>query len=348
MAVWDMNALSWRGALSHKDYLDREVYLTTVPLACEKGVSHWILVDSSLPPNNRQILASCESLRKRALVAQNGKVTEVITHGIGSVFCNPEFRGRKYPSRMMSEIGKKVQNWQTEKYECKFSILFSDIGTKFYAGFGWKPFPSTHITIPPNASAIGNGANPLHARDLPELCAWDEASIHKQLSASKDGRIHVSIIPENDQMQWFHLREEFLCFRIFGPERELPEIKGAIAGPAGSRVWAVWTRSYYGPLVPESGNTLHILRLVVEDETSPNNSEYLKGILAIAQVEANKWVLNNVELWNPTPVVKEMVQQTGLPHSEVIRDKESIASLMWYGEESEEIVWEGNEKFGWC
>ncbi|KAL3420010.1 lysine acetyltransferase (GNAT family protein) [Phlyctema vagabunda] len=350
VAVWNMNALAWRGALSHADYLDREIYLTTVPLACEKGVSHWILVDSTLPPNERQILASCESLRKRALVARNGSTKEVITHGVGSVFCDPQYRGRKYASRMMSEMAEKLKEWQTEQYECKFSILYSDIGLKFYAGFGWKPFPSTHIAIPPTSEPprAGEGARPLFSKDLPELCAWDESSIRKQLTEAKEGKIHVAIIPETDQMRWFHLREEFLCKRIFGVGPGQPYIKGALAGPAGARVWAVWTRSYYGPLVPESGNTLHILRLVVEDEASPTNAESLESILEVARIEAKTWVLNEVELWNPTAVVKQMVQDTGLPHGEVIRDKESIASLMWYGEEKEEVEWVGNEKYGWC
>jgi hypothetical protein len=40
-----------------------------------------------------------------------------------------------------------------------------------------------------------------------------------------------------------------------------------------------------------------------------------------------------------------------LEHSEVEREEESIASLMWYGEgsgASDDIEWVGNEKYGWC
>ncbi|RDW69746.1 hypothetical protein BP6252_08766 [Coleophoma cylindrospora] len=348
--VWSANSAAWKGPLTKEVYIEREKYLTTVPLNCEKGITHWILVDSTLPPDQRQILASCESLRKRAFVAQGGAVKEVITHGIGSVFCNPKYRGRKYASRMMAEVRKVLKTWQTEERDCKFSILYSDIGKSFYAGFGFKPFPSTHIALPPSSdSVIGEAVKPLQASDLPALCAWDEASIKSQLAAAKDGKIHVAIIPENDQMQWFHLREEFLCKNIFGSSKSLPTVKGALAGMPGSRVWAVWTRSYYGPLVHESGNTLHILRLVIEDESAEeSNSQALKEILGFAQREAKEWVLNEVELWNPTPGLKKLVDLTGLEHSEVVRDKESIASLMWYGEEKEEVVWVGNEKFGWC
>lgn len=150
-------------------------------------------------------------------------------------------------------------------------------------------------------------------------------------------------------MQWHHMREDFMTAKIFGRS---PAIKGALEGSPGSRVWAIWTRSFYGPLVPESGNTLHILRLVVEDDKdSKENAMKLKEILKIAQADAEEWKLGHVEVWNPTLTLKSLVEKTGLQHSEVEREEESIASLMWYGEGSgkvDEIKWVENEKFGWC
>jgi hypothetical protein len=73
--------------------------------------------------------------------------------------------------------------------------------------------------------------------------------------------------------------------------------------------------------------------------------------LEIAQAEAKEWQLGHVELWNPTNILKQIVKETGLEHSEVEREEESIASLMWYGEgsgNSADIEWVGNEKYGWC
>jgi GNAT superfamily N-acetyltransferase len=354
LATWNLNSVNWGTALSVADYLEREQYLTTVPLARNGGITHWILVDRSLPPNERPILASCESLRKPVLVSHNGVVTEAFTHGIGSVFSQPKFRGKGYASRMLRELGALLKDWQVDPktpgmQACPFSILYSDIGKKYYTKFGWVPFPSTHIAFPPTASSKPFTATPLAESDIEELCATDEKYIRRSLENAQDAKIRVALIPNHDVMQWHHKREDFVSRKIFGKS---PLIKGAIAGEVGSRVWAIWTRAFYGPLKPESGNTLHILRLVVEDEADiKTNAAKLRGILEIAQAEAKEWQLGHVELWNPTKIVKQMVKETGLEHSEVEREGESIASLMWYGEgsgTSAEIEWVGNEKYGWC
>ncbi|CZS96298.1 uncharacterized protein RAG0_05680 [Rhynchosporium agropyri] len=352
--TWNLNAVNWGTALPLPDYIEREQYLTTVPLAENGGVTHWVLVDRNLPPNKRPVLASCESLRKPILVAKGGVITEGITHGIGSVFSAPKFRGRGYASRMLKELAPVLKTWQVdpntpERQSCPFSILYSDIGTKYYAKFGWDTYPSTHFAFPPAASSTSRtDIRPLTSADIPALCAKDEEYLRKQLDIeAKDGKTHVALIPNHDSMQWHHKREEFVTSKIF---KKSPTIKGAITGEPGSQVWAVWTRAFYGPLDPKSGNTLHILRLVIEDERDEEgNVEKLKGILQIAQAEAQEWQLNEVDVWNPSEYLKGLVEKTGVESRFVVRDAESIASLMWYGEgDKEDVRWVANEKFGWC
>ena len=89
-------------------------------------------MDTSSPSStrNRTILASCETLRKRALIAREGQpVQEVISHGIGSVFCDPALRGKGYARRMLSELGKMLDTWQQQdENKADFTVLFSDIG----------------------------------------------------------------------------------------------------------------------------------------------------------------------------------------------------------------------------
>lgn len=252
----------------------------------------------------------------------------------------------------MELLGPILKDWQTVtgKVDCRFSILYSDIGKKFYTNYGWLPFPSTHIAFPPITTSSPETAKRLEYPDIEALCKWDEQRIKEDLKNLKDGKTHVAIVPDHDQMQWHHLREDFMTKKLFSRS---PTTKGAIAGKEGSRVWAIWTRSFYGPVdKPASGNTLHILRLVVEDETkTEENALALKGILEIAQKEAEEWKLNHVELWNPTTNVKDLVERTGLKHESVEREAESIASLMWYGEgdgKVDEIKWVQNEKYGWC
>ncbi|KAK2627685.1 hypothetical protein QTJ16_002331 [Diplocarpon rosae] len=349
LETWKLNSVNWGTALPLPDYLERERYLTTVPLAKDGGMTHWILVERGLPPNKRPILASCESLRKPVLVAKGGIIREGITHGVGSVFGQPKFRGKGYATRMLKELAPVLKTWQVGPTDTvPFSILYSDIGTKYYAKLGWATFPSTHISFPPAASAKAADVTPLTYPDLPALCAEDEECLRRALeAAAKDGKTHVALIPNHDCMQWHHMREDFVASRIFG---KTPAVKGALIGEPGSRVWAIWTRAFYGPLNSKSGNTLHILRLVIEDEAdTEENAQRLKGILAFAQSEAKEWQLNAVDVWNPSDTLKKLVKRTAIEAEFVVRDKESIASLMWYGDgEAADVNWVWNEKFGWC
>ena len=127
--TWKLNGSSWRGTMPLSIYLRREAHLENQAFTKDGGITFWILVDSTLPPNERPILGSCESLQKRALVARDGKVADVVSHGIGSVFCNPEYRRRGYAQRMMEELGKKLDTWKQEDgRRTDFTVLYSDIG----------------------------------------------------------------------------------------------------------------------------------------------------------------------------------------------------------------------------
>ena len=54
---------------------------------------------------------------------------DVVSHGIGSVFCNPEYRRRGYAQRMMEELGKMLDTWNQERgKKTEFTVLYSDIG----------------------------------------------------------------------------------------------------------------------------------------------------------------------------------------------------------------------------
>jgi predicted GNAT family acetyltransferase len=62
-----------------------------------------------MPPDERPILCSCETFKKRALVGivnEGGKnrVEEKIIYGIVSVFTDLVYRGKGYASRMFSAL----------------------------------------------------------------------------------------------------------------------------------------------------------------------------------------------------------------------------------------------------
>lgn len=64
IATWKLNGASWGGRLSSEAYLRREEHLANQPLTRSGGITFWILVDKNDTAAPRNILASCESLRK--------------------------------------------------------------------------------------------------------------------------------------------------------------------------------------------------------------------------------------------------------------------------------------------
>jgi len=78
---------------------------------------------------------------------------------------------------------------------------------------------------------------------------------------------------------------------------------------------------------------------------------YLKAVLEAAQAEAAEWRLNQVKLWDPTPVVQRMIAQSGIDHIVVEREEDSIASGLWYdgnGKEGAAPHWVNREHYAWC
>ncbi|KAK1715416.1 lysine acetyltransferase [Colletotrichum lupini] len=361
---------NWGAALELQEYIRRESYMTTVPVSRNGGITQWILTDPTLPPDARPILSSCESIRKTVLVAKpDGTVVDAITHAVGSVFTDPAYRGNGYASVMMNLVGAQLARWQGAEMksgerwgdirdgEVACSVLYSDIGKKFYAKHGWHPYESTHLEFPPQASpplseagegavgAVQVEASPLGYHELAELCSVDEGLIRAKL-AKKSTKTRVSLIPDLDAMLWHLMREDYMTKHIFG---QTPTVRGGVVGEHGSRVWAVWTRGYYGGLKKPEGNTMHILRLAIEDEEG-SGDEYVQGaieaLLRLARAQASEWKVNGVEMWNPEPRVRGLIEKAGIPHEFIERENDSIASLMWYGQG--EVEWVLNEKFGWC
>lgn len=375
--VWSLHHLMWGPALRLEDYLAREEFLMTVPLAKNGGVTHWILTDRNAPPDNRPIYASCESLRKRALASRlwpDGPVLQDgIAHGIASVFTNPKYRGKGYASRMMKELGPRLAEWSEGRKEPKegegeettavarslFSVLYSDIGKEFYAKNGWAAFESTHLCFKPAPAGApdtpASRAKPLGYHDLAMLCHLDEKLLRGKMLQRARGlspggqQVCAALLPDLDQFLWHLMREDFMTKHIF---HKTPTVRGASYGEAGRRIWAVWTRGYYGGLEKIEGNTFHILRVVVEDEEAcPEEyvAEGFRNIIQLAQAEAAEWRSFDIQMWNPSQLLRNAADKSGLEYTLVDREKDSIASLMWYGAEPTETVdWVANEKFAWC
>ena len=367
--IWTKTSASWRDSLTHEDYLQESLFLTTVPLARDGGMTTWILVDKKLPQDHRPILCSCESFLNRSLRSDaDGEVEDVVVHGIASVFCPPEYRRRGYAARFMTEIAKTLYIWHSDQAKVVGSVLYSDIGKTYYAKLGWQPNRTNwHVDFPPMKISKSPLTQELVEDDLAELCKRDEAIIRASMAKLADGvNKHITILPDLDHMLWHIEKEKFATERLFG---KIPRAKGAIAGPSGNQVWAIWTHRYYGhPNAKSPGNVLYILRLVVEGDESANKppstgDKYLQttlpdiqtssliAVLQHAQAEAAEWRLDQVKLWEPSPWVQHVITESKIHHCVVEREEDSIASGMWYdgkGELGTPSVWINNEHYAWC
>ncbi|KUJ07773.1 uncharacterized protein LY89DRAFT_352507 [Mollisia scopiformis] len=351
--IWNIISEEWRDALSLDEFMEESAYLLTVPLAKDGGMTMWVLVEKDSVPDQRAILATCESFRERALVSTpEGKIEDVVVHGIASVFCDPKYRGKGYPKRMLSQLAQVLRTWQLGAGEkCVGSVLYSDIGKKYYASIGWKAAPNnTHIEFPAHLHLKLDGVKMLEGKDLAQLCKEDEEMARKDLAKlSTTGRQRMMIIPDHDHMLWHHCKVKFATERLFGG---VPRFKGAIVGEPDSRIWAIWTHRFYDDPQPvPSGNVLHILRLVIEDPG--RDSEVLQAQLQLifqsAQAEAASWNLDEVDLWDPHPRVQRLVRRMDIEHAMFEREEEGIASLYWYDEEEKgRPDWIANERYAWC
>lgn len=357
-ATWKMNSQEWRGALSEEQYLAREPYLETVPLSRDGGMRHWVLTQASA--ESRTVFSSCETLRKRVLVAGpgGGEVKEEIVYGVGSVFTPPAFRGRRYGARMLVDLGTRLA------YGCEgeggrkpiASALWSDIGKTFYAKKGWKPYPSLHVSFAvPTTGADGEGradeTQAITYDNLEDFCQLDEELLRRQLAKpSGDGKTRFAFAPDYDTMRWHLYRDEYIVARVLA-DRAPSTAKGAVAGTPGRRVWVVWTRNYHDEPAETGKNKLYILRLVFEDpQAGPDDLlGPFAAVMRRAHEFARQWNLGKIDLWNPTPQAAELVKRSGLESELVEREQDSIPSLMWYGEGSvDDVDWVANEKYCWC
>ncbi len=150
LTCWTLNSVHWGGDLPLPTCLRRREHLGDQPATRDGKLTYWVLVDSlqqPTPGDPRCILASCETFRKEALVSRPGPagtgrlIEDAICHGVGSVFCREEFRGRGYAGRMMEELRRELlrqtntdlgtdadRDGSGRSSKPRFSILYSDLG----------------------------------------------------------------------------------------------------------------------------------------------------------------------------------------------------------------------------
>ena len=267
----------------------------------------------------------------------------------------------------MTEVGKALSTWRQEQGKVVANILYSDIGKSYYSELGWRPNDSNwHVEFIPRRAQRSSSVEEIREKDLAALCEADERMIRAALATPTDsGRDRFIILPDLDHKLWHIRKDDFATKYLFG---KIPQLKGAIAGTRGNRVWAVWTHRYYGqPSIEPSMNVLYILRLVLEGGESDSMSTVdsddpqrirnkeraatLKAVLRAALNEAVEWKLDYIKLWEPSSWILSKIVDSHIPHRPVVREEESIASVMMYDKTAaldRPPVWINNEHYAWC
>jgi hypothetical protein len=174
----------------------------------------------------------------------------------------------------------------------------------------------------------------------------------------------VAIIPDVATMDWHHAREDFLNKNLkLGLNLET---RGVIVESKGTPIaWCIWTHTFSDQLdeqgVPKG--TLIALRFYV-DETKSEAADAAYLMFKAIQIEAGTSHMAEANVWNPSKLIleagiraeRDQVGNVDLSEVLIEREKDSIPSLLWYGDNKKEfdpqlqhgLDWLYNEKYCWC
>ncbi|KAK5663177.1 hypothetical protein OQA88_6594 [Cercophora sp. LCS_1] len=243
-------------------------------------------------------------------------------------------------------------------YDSDCSVLYSDIGKGFYTSLGWAIYPSQQVTLyrPTTRSSRGTLRAPfehsqpqriryIESEELRGLCLLDETQLTRRFNQfPTDGRTHVAFLPTFAQMSWHLVQVDFMAEKLQGMT---PSNKGVVTDDGGS--WACWKHDW-------NDKTLKVLRIAHMNETTVEQRvDNIKVLLEAALVEASRWQLPNVVIWNPNEEMTPGSKAVGNAHPENVmvifseRMDTRLPGFRWAGGKDARLtVWEDNYAYSWC
>lgn len=306
-------------------YLARERMLAEQSLTRNGGITYWILDDGS-----GRALASVETIRRPALLAVDGTLHGMVSHGCASVFTPAGNRGKGYAKTMLTSLRPRLQTHQeAEDKRVGFSVLYSDIGKEFYRKLGWLPDRSEHISLQPSHAKEG-AARYLRPEEINGVCERDVACVRRRMAAHR-GRA-VAVLPAPSVLEWVHARSRFLMKEVL--QKDITTWGAVVDGIAA----VMWT------LKPAT-RELYIARIAVFDDDKIT-ANHLSALLRAAQAFAAELDFRSVIAWNPSALLLEAARQIDPAASTETRHDEGITSICYYVDGPTQ--WMENEYFAWC
>ncbi|KFX90094.1 hypothetical protein O988_08344 [Pseudogymnoascus sp. VKM F-3808] len=341
-ASWITNSVSWAGRLTQADYVAREAANGASRLLRDGGVRYWGLTTEE---EGGEIYAAVETLKKRVLVQSSKGFDIEDSYGIASVFTPAKYRGHGLAGLMMRKLGEWLD---TEEANCRFSVLFSDVGD-FYARHGWAVVPSPEVSLPasplPTSDPASAPTTPITADSLHPYTQSDLLTLTAEVMSPPAPGKHtrLAFIPSITQAEWHFGAEDISAAKLY-PDQAPPTIKGATAGAT----YGYWVRDF-------NERKLIMLRLKAGGVEAQDVQD-IASVLRAAQAEAHKWGLAKVVVWNPDENIKEACKViTGKDVEVRNRTEGSVPCLRWNGKEGggkgeveAGIEWLALEKYCWC
>ncbi|KAL2147077.1 hypothetical protein VTI28DRAFT_959 [Corynascus sepedonium] len=297
---WELCGQNWAAPMSIDDYVEREQHMAEHELTRDGGCRYWVLYLKGYP---RQVIASCETVRKLMFIADcpGRSVREAHGYVVTNVYTNPSYRRQG----MAAFLLRRVQEQIDTNSDC--SVLYSDSGRSYYASLGWLPITSHQATLTllssPSSTSSSSPSRtpstppwrpqtrPLSPSELPDLCRKDIAHLTKTLTtltatAPASNNTAISFLPTHAQISWHLSRAEFDARKILPPATlaASPLTIGAVTLPSsstssssspspshpGPAAWAYWSHDW-------RNKRLRVLRLARDGDCAVEGTDEEEG-----------------------------------------------------------------------
>ncbi|KZO91145.1 hypothetical protein CALVIDRAFT_367691 [Calocera viscosa TUFC12733] len=343
------NFHEWNRGLNIDQYLKLHDDLDIYEHAADAKLNTWVLVDRN-DPSSLNYLCACETYRRTGLVATSGGVKEVTAYAVASVYTPVVNRKQGYARQMLRLLHHVIgikgglpefpAEWgsppSSEGFgDGKFSILYSDVGPKFYTTCGPTPSAPGWIvqnpyevvwTLEGHTDGDQSRVKLLKDTDLEDVLAKDAALIKKEMVGATGPC--VSFTANNGVNNYLVQRS---IFRTVLTNGRRADAWGAVL-PEHERQpfsFLTWTPD---PL------DFTITRLRADPESLPVLIAAAKKIAAERKaVEIVAWAVP--EGLQEACKVLGGVQRTRTNH---------LPSVHVYDADGEKFEWIHNEKFSWC
>jgi hypothetical protein len=313
----------------------------------------WVLVPRA-DPGTTDILAACETYRRVALVQRPcGRVEEVATYGIASVFTPANQRRKGYAKHMLRLLHYVLSprehmppfpaKWGVPPPaffgDAAFSVLYSDVGPDFYATCtkgetepGWVAVRRPHriFKVPspgPGPSPLPPDTRVLNLEDAGELEAPTTDTLRQEMEALPGiDRPRAAILPQAGWFRQYPTRLEIFARSIGKDGSRHLQRCGMRFGSGKDCPFILYT-------VEPKEKDSNVLRLLVAHIQKPVSFEQL---VAAAHAEGAE----EIEVWGSGGEYDE--------HEHTLNGEDHIPALAQYGMGGDDVEWLWNEHCFWC